>query len=114
MARRTINLPVDERTDALSDEALYCRSKGHHWQELAMSRKRFRELLAQGCTEERSVCANGCGWTREAMYDLNGFLISEKRKYVGEEPYAMPVGTGRLSRAAARVARFSRRYQAFK
>ncbi len=110
MGRRTINLPVDDRTEDMSDEALVCRSRGHKWAERAVTRKRFNETLLLGFIEEFNYCENGCGSVWERTFDLNGDMLEQKRKHPSSG-YLVPTGQGRLSRQAARVARLARRYQ---
>lgn len=108
-----VKLAVDERTSDLSDAALYCRSKGHAWQEKALSRRRFRELFAQGMSEENEFCPV-CGSTLLRIFDVtDGRIVEQKRTYPGGTEYLLPKGSGRLSRSSARVARFARLYKSY-
>lgn len=61
--RFKIGLQIDDRTSDMSTQALYCRRHGHKWNEKAMSRKRYLELIQLGQNEEVKYCENGCGAT---------------------------------------------------
>jgi hypothetical protein len=113
MARRRLNLSVDDRTDGLSDEALFCRSNGHKWALRALSRKRFNELLDLGLTEKYFYCENGCEGIWRYVYRIeDGSVVEAERRYP-TKGYLLPKNSGRLSRAAARVADFARTYKAY-
>jgi hypothetical protein len=120
MAARTrrskyaLGLKVDERTDGLSDAALYCRMRGHKWEERALGKTRFLELLGRGLSEYHWVCDNGCGWEWIRLWDVHtGEIVGDKRTPPKDDEhgrYTLSPGSGRLPRAAARVAQFARQY----
>lgn len=113
--RRKVNvdLDVDDRTTAMSNEALFCRKLGHNWQQRGMTRRRYHELIQQGIMEDALYCANGCGWTWDIVYTLrNGDVITSKRRPPRDSgSYLMPAGSGRMNRAQARVAYAARQVQ---
>lgn len=114
MAARTkqrLGLMVDERTAALSDEALFCRRFGHKWAVRAVSRKRFFELLDRGQQEDNFFCENSCGLFWRQLWDVRTGEVLEKEtpKYPGNGAYLLPPGSGRLRRNEARVAQWARR-----
>lgn len=109
--RLRLGLKVDERTEFLSDEALFCRRYGHKWTLKAMSRKRFAELIALGQTEDLRYCDNGCGSTWRQLWDVsNGQILENECTYPKGGEYLLPTGSGRLNRDDARVADFARRH----
>lgn len=102
-------LDVDASTDGMSDEALLCRARGHRWEDRAMTRKRYNELLLDGLMIDAMYCAHGCGCTWEITWSIrDGEVITAKRDYPKDKSYQMPKGMGRLSRKKARVARVAR------
>lgn len=104
-----MDLDVDERTVGLSDEALLCRSRGHKWEDRALTRKRYNELLREGIMIDAMYCGHGCGCTWTITWALRtGEVVESKREYPKDKSYLMPLGTGRLNRRTARVARASR------
>lgn len=103
------DLDVDERTSELSDEALVCRSRGHKWEDRALTRKRYAEMLMEGFMIDAMYCGHGCGCTWEITWAVrNGEVIESKREYPRDRSYLLPSGTGRLHRNNARVARAAR------
>src|ERR1700755_3416567 len=113
MATRKIRLGlrVDDRTEHMSDEALYCRRYGHKWALKAITRKRFLELLALGHSEDNRYCEHGCGSSWRQLWDVHtGEVLENERKYPTAGEYLMPSGTGRLHRNEARVAHFARQH----
>lgn len=115
-ARRVLSfdLGVDERTSQMSEEALYCRKRGHKWGEKGITRKRYTELLAQGLWEDSYYCENGCGGTWRLVWSLRtGEVLEKDRRYPTGGDYLMPRGSGRLSRNEARIAHAARRIPAY-
>jgi hypothetical protein len=112
MARRfKIALDLDERTSALSDAALVCRTFGHKWERRALSRSRVTELLKVGCAEYYRYCEHGCGSTWRQVWSFRErMMVENERTYPKNGEYLLPSGTGRLDRAAAREAQFVREY----
>lgn len=108
------DLDVDERTAEMSDAALRCRSRGHKWEENAMTRRRYAELTAAGLWEDNLYCDNGCGSTWIINFSLRtGEILSSKRQYPKGSEYLMPKGNGRLARDSARIARVARQIPAY-
>lgn len=113
MARR-LNLTVDDRTDAMSDEALVCRSFGHRWTLRAISRSRFQELISQGLTEYMRYCENGCGSTWRQVWDVRtGDVVENDRHYPNSGSYLAPPNQGRVRRPQARIAAFARQHPGY-
>jgi hypothetical protein len=110
-----LTLVVDERTDDLSDEALYCRSWGHRWELRPLSGARFQELLSKGLTESFRYCDNGCGSEWIELYDVETFEVRQTiRKYPKKSDhsnYLITPGSGRLPRREARKANFARQHR---
>lgn len=107
MAKR-LGLNIDDRTDQLSDEALYCRTFGHLWVQRGIGRKRFQELIVKGHAEYNRYCNNGCGSTWRQLWDVyTGEVLENERKYPRGD-YLLKANSGRLKRTAARVAHFAR------
>lgn len=116
MARRNnrLNLSVDSRCDALSDEALFCRTHGHKWAVKALSRARFADLIRNGHSEFSRYCEHGCGSTWRQLWDVRtGQVLENERYYPRGGEYLMPLGSGRLHRPEARVAQFARQHPTY-
>lgn len=110
-ARTKLRLVIDDRTEHLSDEALYCRRWGHKWETKAMSLNRFNELLRLGHQEDNRYCGNGCGSTWRQLWDVStGQVLENERSYPKNNEYLLKKGSGRLHRNDARVAEFARRH----
>jgi hypothetical protein len=104
-------LDVDEDTDEMSDAALYCRKRGHKWEEKSITRANYSGMLLKGQMTEQMYCGNGCGCTWQYTYNISdGDVVEVKRSY--PKDYSMPRGHGRLSRQKARIAYIARRIQA--
>lgn len=102
-------LDIDERTDNMSDEALWCRSRGHKWGDRGMSRKQYNDLLQDGLMMEAMYCENRCGCTWTITFKIrNGEIVENKREYPRSGGYLIRKGSGRLNRSSARVARTAR------
>lgn len=109
MSRRfKVALDIDDRTNAMSDEALVCRTWGHKWARRAASRKRTLELLAKGLAEYIFYCENGCGCTKRRVLDFTGTTVEQELTYPKNGEYLMPHGEGRLRRDRAFPAFFAR------
>ena len=103
------SLDVDDRTSEMSEEALFCRSRGHKWGDRGITRRRYAELLADGLMEDNRYCENGCGGTWRQVWSLrNGEILVNERLYPKGSDYLAPKGRGRILRAQARIARFAR------
>lgn len=114
MNRRRLPYDInpDERTDTMTAQALMCRAAGHVWVLQAMSRKRYRDLINEGCMEWNRHCDNGCGATWRQLFNIrNGQIIENERRYPTNGTYLLKPGTGRLHRNEARVAHFARTYR---
>lgn len=110
----SFDLDVDERTSEMSDQALYCRSRGHKWEDRGITRKRYAELLADGLMEDNMYCDSGCGSTWIVTWSLRtGEVLESKRDYAKGGDYRMPPGQGRLPRGRARIARAARLIPAY-
>jgi hypothetical protein len=111
---KRLNLSVDDRTDKLTDEALFCRTLGHKWAVQAITRKRFQELIALGHSEFRRYCEHGCGSTWRQLWDVRtGEVLENDRSYPSGGEYLMPPNSGRLKRSQARVAQFARQHPSY-
>lgn len=111
MTIRKIRLDVDERTGAMSETALYCRSMGHRWMLRAASRSHTMKLLRDGVREFDRYCDNGCGATWRQVWDLRQrTIIENERRYPTQGAYLLPPGTGRLHRGDALVAQVAREF----
>lgn len=111
MARRSmVTLDVDDRTSAMSDQALVCRSRGHKLGEKGMTRRRYQELIKDGMWEDNLYCENGCGFTKTVTWALrSGEVIGVRTDYPKDGSYLLPrESSGRLRRDSARVARVAR------
>lgn len=114
MATRKFRLQVDDRTDHLTDEALFCRTHGHKWGMKAISRARFQQLIKNGHSEFQRYCEHGCGSTWRQLWDVRtGEVLENDRHYPSGGEYLMPPGTGRLRRPQARVAQFARTHPSY-
>lgn len=112
MSKR-LGLNIDDRTDGLSDEALYCRTFGHLWVQKGIGRKRFQELIAQGHAEYHRYCDNGCGSTWRQLWDVHtGEVLENDRRYPRGD-YLLKAQSGRLKRSSARIAQFARTYPGY-
>lgn len=102
--RRSVQL--DARTNTMSTTALMCRSIGHATTLVPTAPKVRREFLALGQRLMRLKCSRGCSYWRELILDANtGELIGARSGYDNPEEYLVQTpGSGRLPRAAARVA----------
>lgn len=110
-SKKKFNLTIDERTNNLSDEAIYCRTHGHRWVMQSLGVKRFNELLDEGKSEFKRYCENGCGSTWIQGYDIQtGEVLYNDRSYPTGNDYLLKPNSGRLPRAAARVAFFARHH----
>lgn len=113
MARRRVRLglTVDDRTNHMSETALFCRRYGHKWTLKAMTKRRFNELLALGQQEDVRYCEHGCESTWRQLWDLStGQILENDRTYPKNGEYLLPAGSGRLHRNEARVALFAREH----
>lgn len=114
-AKPYLDIEVDGRTAHMSEVALYCRKRGHKWEERGMSRRHYNELIAQRVMEEDMYCDNGCGSTWFLSYSTRtGEILENKRSYPKTGDYLMPPGEGRLDRATARLAHLARRAGSFR
>lgn len=113
MAKR-LGLTIDDRTEDLSDAALYCRTHGHLWMLKGIGRKRFQELIADGHAEYNRYCDNGCGSTWRQLWDVyTGEVLENERRYPSGGEYLLKSGSGRLRRTSARVAQFARMHPGY-
>jgi hypothetical protein len=113
-AKLNLNLEVDERTDALTNEALFCRTFGHKWELRAKSRSRTLEALQQGVVEYDRFCGNNCGCTWRQVWSIRERMIVEnERSYPKNGAYLMKSGNGRLNRTEAWAAQFTREMSGF-
>lgn len=109
MARRRINVLVDDRTSTMTEQALICRSTGHSWQLRAQTRKQHHTLTAQGLMEFDRFCGNGCGSTWRQVWNVRErIMVENDRRYPPGGDYRMPARTGRLARADAIPSLFAR------
>lgn len=100
---------LDDRTGALSDEALVCRTLGHLWERRSSSRTQAMNLIKQGLVEYFRFCGNGCGSTWRQVWDIRRKeIIENERTYPKNGAYLMPSGSGRLPRGEAFAANFAR------
>jgi hypothetical protein len=107
--RNKYSITIDDRTDELSDRALYCRTFGHKWELKAQSRKRFNQMWAEGLVEYSRYCEHGCGSTWRQVWDVRSKQIVENdRRYPSRGEYLLPSGSGRLARGEAWAAHFAR------
>lgn len=107
-------IEVDDRTGELSDEALFCRSRGHKWGDKGMTRKEYAQLMSDGLWADNLYCENGCGSGRKIIWSLRtGEILEEKREYPKGGDYLLKKNSGRLPRAAARMARGARQIAAY-
>lgn len=107
-------ISVDDRTGNMSDEALFCRSRGHKWGDKGVTRKEYNELIADGLWADNLYCENNCGKGRKVIWSLRtGEVVKEVRTGDTDESYRMPKGQGRLPRTSARQARGARQLAAF-
>lgn len=115
MARRLkIAINVDDRTNALTDEALICRTFGHKWERRSASRRRTLELLETGLVEYNRYCGNGCGGTWRQVWSIDQrAMVENDRQYPKNGEYLLPKGSGRLHRGDAFVANFAREFAEF-
>ena len=98
---------VDARTQAMTIEALMCRSMNHPWQRTPLGQSRKRELLKLGQTESIWYCLR-CGSRRIDRFELPTFdTISSKIEYspgyLVDKSFA---GSGKLPRREARKAMY--------
>lgn len=108
-SKLNFNLDIDDRTNEMSEEALFCRSRGHKWGDRGITRKRYAELLADAMMEDNRYCENGCGSTWRQVWSLRtGEILVNDRDYPKGGEYRAPKGQGRVLRAQARIARFAR------
>lgn len=109
--RFKIDLDIDSRTSAMTDEALVCRTFGHKWERRSASRKKTLELLRQGMVEYFRYCENGCGSTWIQVWNYrNRELVLNQRDYPRGDDYKMPKGQGRLRRGDAFAANLAREF----
>ncbi len=109
MARRKVDVLVDDRTESMTEQALMCRSTGHSWQLRAQTRKRHHTMAAQGLMEFDRYCGNGCGSTwRQVWHVRERIMVENERKYPTGRDYLMKPGSGRMSRADAVPSLFAR------
>lgn len=113
MSRRVkLGLQIDDRTDQVSDEALYCRAYGHRWYMKPMSESRLRETLRNGLIESDRFCENGCGSEWLEIVDARTFeTVQTRRRYA--EGYLISPGSGRLPKPEAKKSRFARQFPQF-
>lgn len=102
--RRTVQL--DERTNTMSTTALMCRGIGHAMTIVPTApgiRAGYRRL---GQRLMRLKCSRGCTYWRDLILDADtGELLGAKSGYGSPADYLVQSpGSGRLPRAAARVA----------
>ena len=102
---------MDERTDEMSEAALLCRAVGHTWMMRGMTRRRYRELIAEGLWEFDRYCENGCGSTWRVLFRArDGEILENERRYPTGGSYLMKPGSGRLHRNSARAAHVARQF----
>lgn len=104
---RRMRFELDDRTEDMSSQALVCRTYGHSWLPLTMSRARRAELAKRNQVED--VCECRCGAVRTMLIDLGTWDVAEHPRIKYPEGYLSPVkGMGRLPRSEARKAMFVR------
>jgi hypothetical protein len=95
-----LDLPVDERTKEMSNQALICRRGGHRWVDQALPRRQTLENLKNGIMEYRKACK--CGYSISETWSIRERMrVESKARYPKGGEYLMPPGSGRLSRAEA-------------
>lgn len=106
---------IDVRTRTMSVVALACRTEGHWMGDVAVPARMRTEYHAKGQRLLRLEChrrinGQGCGRWREIITDMDtGELIGQRGSYEDADEYLVQTsGTGRLLRAAARVAYHTR------
>lgn len=100
---KKLRVQLDDRTEKLTDGMLECRGDAHDWRRMPPNPARFAEMAKAGYKEVVKRCVGGCGTTLTRVYDRrNGGIIEEHRDY--DPDYKMPKGSGRMSKADARVA----------
>lgn len=108
--RKKLEIPVDERTEEMTDAALECRSSGRH------TLPTFREMLRldekTGHFALEGACLV-CGAPYAAEYTMVGETVKRPQyNYKGVEGYLINktryAGTGRVARSAARAAYIAR------
>lgn len=100
---------LDDRTSAMSDEALLCRTFGHKWERRSSGRAHALELIKSGLVEYYRYCDHGCGSTWRQVWDIRRKEIVEtQRSYPKNGEYLVPTGRGRLPRGEAFLANFVR------
>jgi hypothetical protein len=99
---------IDVRTKTMSDQALMCRSFGHAPVLVPTPAATQREFRKRGQRMSTLRCERGCSYWREVIIDAaTGETIGAKSGYDNPAEYLVQEhGTGRLPRAAARVAFF--------
>jgi len=108
-SKRRFNVVVDDRTNAMTDEAIMCRTWKHKWAMRAASRKRTVELLNLGLAEYVRYCENGCGSTWRQVWSIEErAIVEDERTYPKNGEYLLPTGSGRLHRSDAWGAFFAR------
>jgi hypothetical protein len=113
MARQRfkIALDIDDRTNAMTDAALVCRTFGHKWERRSASRSRTLELLKVGCVEYSRYCEHGCGSTWRQVWSFREqIMVENERIYPKNGEYLLPPRTGRLNRNDVRMAQFAREF----
>lgn len=112
VARRRVQ--IDERTTTMSKTALMCRTIGHHPVFFktppllrAQHRRKGERLIMLRCDHQIDV---PCPYARDIIADYySGKVLHAKSGYQdgGKDYLVQATGTGRLPRAAARVAFFA-------
>src|SRR3954469_6297449 len=109
-----LGLDIDERTNSMSDRALYCRTWGHAWKNRAISRTQVLANLRQGMMEYNRYCDNGCGSTWRQVWSIHErMIVVNDRQYPKNGEYLMPKGQGRLRRGDAWAANLQREIAEF-
>lgn len=112
MATTKIRLDgVDERTDDMDEQVLHCRGLNHIWIDVPATPHRAAQMSRDGYLEIVRRCREdlgGCGgvWT-VVINRRTGAYVTNKRDM--PKDFAVPRGSGRMSKDAARAAWAARR-----
>lgn len=98
---------IDERTLAMSDEALECRDSNHAWSKLPADPARRSQLFRDGMYERIRECTR-CTTKRIDVYTIRtGELVSRRYDYA-DDYLITEKGSGYLYVSEIRKAQFAR------